>query len=408
MSAVRSDEPHLDNDAGAPGGNPRDRVRHEQSPPSPPSRTGMTYLLPNAVAAIAASVGIVVGSLGPWATPIRVTAHGATSVWWQGRTTLVLGALAAIALLTLLNRARTGLGAWWLTALAWIAPVAGLVCLLIAIINVVNVTSNSRPPCRPSSRLGLVAGRRLCGGPVRHDIGGRRTGRRGHRGLSRGHAHGDRHSGSHTARRRAVVPDPMGRDQPRAEAEPATSGQSDGTGAISPVNTASLRSVRGHAPRPRDRGDPAAVANLRAETSPDSGLPGRRAGSRHHRTGTGTVEQRLPSVRGAVERRLRRCSGGCGAAEALSDTESQTSSPFRSCRGREPVPDERLFWRLQLVAIRWRRWCWWWRRRCRRMIANPLCAPRDHVAVCTPRHNMESIISWPASATWLGASRDSR
>ncbi len=102
------------------------------------------YYLPNLIAAIAASVGVVVGSVGPWASLAWVTANGASaSAWWQGKTTLALGAVAGIALFTLLNRGRTGSGTRWLAPLAWIAPVAGLVSLLIAIISIVNVISTS-------------------------------------------------------------------------------------------------------------------------------------------------------------------------------------------------------------------------------------------------------------------------
>jgi len=144
MSAPEHYEQNTDYDIYAPGRSPQESVQHPEYPPSPPPLSAAPYYLPNVVAAIAASVGIVVGSVGPWASLAWATANGATaSAWWQGKTTLILGAVAGIALFTLLNRARTGSGTRWLAPLAWIAPVAALVCLLIAIISIVNVTSNS-------------------------------------------------------------------------------------------------------------------------------------------------------------------------------------------------------------------------------------------------------------------------
>jgi hypothetical protein len=144
MSSPSSYEQNTDYDIYASGRNPHGSAPHLEYPPSPPPLSAAPYYLPNVIAAIVASVGVVVGSVGPWASLAWITANGATaSGWWQGKTTLTLGAVAGIALFTLLNRARTGSGTRWLAPLAWIAPVAGLVCLLIAIISIVNVTSTS-------------------------------------------------------------------------------------------------------------------------------------------------------------------------------------------------------------------------------------------------------------------------
>lgn len=104
--------------------------------------------LPNVIAAIAASVGVVVGSVGPWVSPASGSANGATTgVWWQGRTTLALGAVAGLALVTLLKPVSTGRRARWLLPLAWIAPAAGLVSLLVAMVNIISgMTSVSLRP----------------------------------------------------------------------------------------------------------------------------------------------------------------------------------------------------------------------------------------------------------------------
>ena len=140
MSALE-DQQNMHDDGGAASSNPRESFEHaEYAPP----RSAAPCYLPNAIAAIAASVGIMVGSAGPWASRAWVTANGATaSVWWQGKTTFVLGAVAGIALFALLNLARIGSGTRWLAPLAWIASIAGLVCLLTAIVNIVNVASTS-------------------------------------------------------------------------------------------------------------------------------------------------------------------------------------------------------------------------------------------------------------------------
>jgi hypothetical protein len=142
VSALEEDDEDMDHDIDASGA--QGSVQHTECPPSPPPLSAAACYLPNVIVAIAASVGVVVGSVGPWASPAWVTANGATAdVWWQGKTTFILGAVAGIALLAVLNRGRTGSRTRWLAPLAWIAPVAGLVCLLIAIVNVVNVTSTS-------------------------------------------------------------------------------------------------------------------------------------------------------------------------------------------------------------------------------------------------------------------------
>lgn len=141
MSSAPEDHDHnADYDIYAWRRSPQGSVRHTEYPRSP---SAASCYLPTVIAALAASVGIVIGS-GPWASRAWITANGATaSACWPGGTTFLLGAVAGIASFTLLNRAKTGSGTRWLGPLAWIAAVAGLVCLLIAIISIVNVTSTS-------------------------------------------------------------------------------------------------------------------------------------------------------------------------------------------------------------------------------------------------------------------------
>lgn len=125
---------------------PEDRERDVSPSGSSPRGSAPCYL-PNMLAAIAASVGIVVGSVGPWASRAWIAANGApAAVWWQGQITIALAAVAGVALFTLLHRARTGSAMRWLRALAWLASAAGLVCLLIAMVNIVNLTSAAGRP----------------------------------------------------------------------------------------------------------------------------------------------------------------------------------------------------------------------------------------------------------------------
>jgi hypothetical protein len=94
--------------------------------------------LPNLIAGIAASVGVIVGSIGPWASVLAFTknAIGADETY-----TLVLGAASGIALFTLLNLGRSNAGLRWLAPIAWSVSVVGLLCLLIAITDIADVLS---------------------------------------------------------------------------------------------------------------------------------------------------------------------------------------------------------------------------------------------------------------------------
>ena len=94
--------------------------------------------LPNLIAGIAASVGVIVGSIGPWASVLVFTKNAIGS---DGTYTLVLGAASGIALFTLLNLGRSNAGLRWLAPIAWSVSVVGLLCLLIAITDIADVLS---------------------------------------------------------------------------------------------------------------------------------------------------------------------------------------------------------------------------------------------------------------------------
>ncbi len=93
---------------------------------------------PNLIAGIAASVGVIVGSIGPWAS---VSAFTESAIGPDGIYTLVLGAACGIALFTLSNLGRSHGGLRWLVPIAWSVSVVGLLCLLIAITDIADVLS---------------------------------------------------------------------------------------------------------------------------------------------------------------------------------------------------------------------------------------------------------------------------
>ncbi|RYF56952.1 MAG: hypothetical protein EOO27_16945 [Comamonadaceae bacterium] len=100
-----------------------------------PSTRGSARLLPYLIAAVASSLGIIIGSIGPWATFFAFSSSGTEG---DGVVTLILGTIAAIALFTLMGmggRARFGL--------QWVAPVVGLLSLIVAVADIINVTSTS-------------------------------------------------------------------------------------------------------------------------------------------------------------------------------------------------------------------------------------------------------------------------
>lgn len=89
----------------------------------------------NLIASLAASVGIIIGSIGPWASFMAFTKNGTEG---DGIITLILGVVAVIALFVLFSRGSGGL-----SALRWVGPVVSVVCLGIAIYDIMNVSSHT-------------------------------------------------------------------------------------------------------------------------------------------------------------------------------------------------------------------------------------------------------------------------
>jgi hypothetical protein len=116
-------------DSSAGGYTPEALTGHVSARPS---------YLPNLIAGIAASVGVIVGSIGPWASVLAFTKN---AIGADGTYTLIFGAASGIALFVLANLGGANTGLRWLAPIAWSVAVLGLLCLLIAITDIADVLS---------------------------------------------------------------------------------------------------------------------------------------------------------------------------------------------------------------------------------------------------------------------------
>lgn len=105
----------------------------------PPLRDSPFYL-PNMIAAIVASVGIIVGAVGSWASVLAVSLGGLEVKPW-GMATLVLGAASVIALFVLVNLSRTNFNLRWAVPVCWAVLLAAVGCLSIGLVEVVRIQS---------------------------------------------------------------------------------------------------------------------------------------------------------------------------------------------------------------------------------------------------------------------------
>ncbi len=99
----------------------------------PAASTSTTNYMPNLIGALAASVGIVIGSIGPWVSFMAMSKNGISG---DGAVTLVLGIVSMIAMFSILSR-----GGISRIGDRWIGVGAGVICLVISIPNIMNVTS---------------------------------------------------------------------------------------------------------------------------------------------------------------------------------------------------------------------------------------------------------------------------
>ncbi|MFC9359511.1 hypothetical protein ACFTZB_23455 [Rhodococcus sp. NPDC057014] len=82
--------------------------------------------MPNVVAGMIACLGIVIGSLGPWAALPTLTSVGPAGTEGDGLLTLVLAAAGAAALFAILSR-----GGYTKYGDRWVAPIVGGIVVVI-------------------------------------------------------------------------------------------------------------------------------------------------------------------------------------------------------------------------------------------------------------------------------------
>ncbi len=105
---------------------------------SPP--LAQPYYLPTLIAAIAASAGVIIGSLGTWAHFMVFSIGGLDFSNW-GVATLILGCISVAGLSANFVWTRTSPTPQWACPLAWAVAVAGVACLTDASINVGRIVA---------------------------------------------------------------------------------------------------------------------------------------------------------------------------------------------------------------------------------------------------------------------------
>jgi hypothetical protein len=101
-------------------------------PPTQWPPNAKPFYRPTLIAAIAACMCVVIGSLGPWVTVLLFTINGLDTSWW-GVTTLSAGVLATGALALLLLWSRTTIAPRWSVPIAWVATVLGVCCVSMSL-----------------------------------------------------------------------------------------------------------------------------------------------------------------------------------------------------------------------------------------------------------------------------------
>jgi hypothetical protein len=106
--------------------------------PQPKDRGPSTLYQPNLIAAMIASVGMCVGSLGPWLTFLMFDRSNTDG---DGMVTLGLGIASAVALFSVLNLGRNGDKVRLIRALGRGATLAGVAAFLIGLSDAIEVSS---------------------------------------------------------------------------------------------------------------------------------------------------------------------------------------------------------------------------------------------------------------------------
>jgi lipoprotein LpqH len=98
------------------------------------------FYWPNLIAALAASIAIAIGSIGPWIAFMGMSRNNIGS-GADGTITLALGIVATLALFALLNFGRTQVRVGRMVGLGTVAGIAGVIAFLIALIDAQAVSS---------------------------------------------------------------------------------------------------------------------------------------------------------------------------------------------------------------------------------------------------------------------------
>jgi hypothetical protein len=101
------------------------------------------YYRPSLSVAIGASVGVMVGSVGPWLTALIFTVNGLDAGNW-GVAALTLGGVSCIALLTVLLWPRTPFHPRWAVPVAWAVVVAGVACLTFSLPFLIRIMTSRK------------------------------------------------------------------------------------------------------------------------------------------------------------------------------------------------------------------------------------------------------------------------
>lgn len=118
------------------------------NPPARPPASGWPpnvepFYRPCLIAALAASVGVVLGSISPWISIVLFTVTGLDVGNW-GAVCLFLGVLAGASALIVLLFDRTPFAPQWALALGWVVAVAGIACLSMSLPIVLRVMTLPR------------------------------------------------------------------------------------------------------------------------------------------------------------------------------------------------------------------------------------------------------------------------
>jgi hypothetical protein len=101
------------------------------------------FYRPTLLAALAACLLGMVGSLGPWAGVLMFTIDGLDASWW-GVATLTMSAASALVLIMILLWDKTPLDGRYSVPLAWLVVVLGVGCVAIAVPFLLRILTTPR------------------------------------------------------------------------------------------------------------------------------------------------------------------------------------------------------------------------------------------------------------------------